>query len=67
MDENSRTWLEVAFRVYEPAKRESIELSRTKVRRGRVIELRGTDHFFFQDSTRAAEVAKEIRTFLLSN
>jgi len=64
LDEATRKWFEAAFRVYEPAKRESIQLFRNEVRRGRVIELRGTDHFFFQDPTKISEVLREMRAFL---
>jgi pimeloyl-ACP methyl ester carboxylesterase len=43
---------------------EQAEQFRRKVKRGRVVLLRGTNHFFFQDSTQVANVEREIRMFL---
>ncbi len=45
---------------------EQANLFRAQVKRGRVITLRDTNHFFFQDPKQSDEVIREIRDFLLS-
>ena len=64
-DEKTRKWTLEAFRVYEPLKRQTIDEFKSQVRRGRVIELHDTNHFFFLDPKRTAQVIREIRQFLL--
>ena len=65
MDDDTKRFNEAAFRVYEGApKREAIELFRTKVRGGSIVELHDTHHFFFQDPKRVDEVVRQIREFL---
>jgi pimeloyl-ACP methyl ester carboxylesterase len=44
---------------------EQANLFRAKVKRGQVITLRDTNHFFFQDPKLTDEVTREIRNFLL--
>jgi pimeloyl-ACP methyl ester carboxylesterase len=44
---------------------EQAELFRKQMRRGQVITLHDTNHFFFQDPKRRDEVVREIRKFLL--
>jgi pimeloyl-ACP methyl ester carboxylesterase len=67
MDEESRRWNEAAFYVFEENKREQIELFRTKVKRGHVIELHDTNHTFFNDPKQRDNAVGEIRKFLLNN
>lgn len=67
MDEAARTRSELAFRVLEGGyKREQIDLFRTNVRIGQVIEWHDTNHFFFDDPRHSDEAALTIRRFLLS-
>jgi pimeloyl-ACP methyl ester carboxylesterase len=66
MSEEARRVNALAFRVLEGAyKREQIDEFHAKVKRGRVVELRDTNHLFFQDPKRSDDVVRQIRGFLL--
>jgi len=67
MDDESKRWNEAAFYVFEENKREQIELFRTQVKRGRLIELHDTNHMFFEDPKQRDNAVGEIRKFLLNN
>jgi pimeloyl-ACP methyl ester carboxylesterase len=64
-DEGTRT-LAQAFVEHEiqPYQWRSIERFRTEVARGRVVVLRDTHHYFFQDPGRKDEVVRLMRAFL---
>jgi len=65
MDARARAKSELAFRILEGRyKREQIDLFRTTVKHGRVIEWHDTNHFFFDDPKHSAEAARIIREFL---
>lgn len=44
---------------------EQADRFRKQMKHGRVVELHGTNHFFFQDPKQVDNVVREIRTFLL--
>ena len=65
MDARARANSELAFRILEGGyKREQIDLFRTTVKHGRVIEWHDTNHFFFDDPKHSVEAARIIREFL---
>ena len=50
----------------QPYQWRNIERFRKEVVNGRVIVMRGTNHYFFKDLKRKDEVVREMRDFLLS-
>jgi hypothetical protein len=67
MSERARQQNELAFRVLEGSyKREQVDLFKTTVKRGRVVEWHDTNHFFFDDPRHAEETARLIRGFVLN-
>jgi pimeloyl-ACP methyl ester carboxylesterase len=50
----------------KPFDREQIERFRKEVRRGRVIELKDTHHYFYRDPKQQDGVVREMRAFLLN-
>ncbi|MBC8064941.1 MAG: alpha/beta hydrolase [Chlorobia bacterium] len=51
-------------RVIQPWQRRNIERFRREVRNGRVVEYRGTHHYFFDDPKMVDRVVAEMREFL---
>jgi pimeloyl-ACP methyl ester carboxylesterase len=64
MDQETKRRNELAFRILERGQREQIDQFRAQVKRATVVELRDTNHFFFQDPKLRSEVVRMIREFL---
>jgi hypothetical protein len=66
MDEATKRGRELAFKVLDTGyKRDQVNLFKTTVKRGRVVEWHDTNHMFFDDPRHSDETARIIQTFLV--